>query len=288
MNQAPIKVRALQPNPWTQPLAHLQQWKKRNSVLNHLGRVMRRGNYWYWVDAPDLAKGISISELVCPLRYDVYVRGEFFSFYREHRALYQRQPVEFMRRVHLTSYYIWYMGSEAVRCNPHLRGNAAALEQGFVDRIQRAIDLYERVMAEGFSTQFPLILKTAERLLPPTTDRNGPPTGKTVSAKYFLADGWHRLALMMKLGYQTLPAEFFRVKCFREFSPFDSTSLLVRALPLDEATYFRFLSTRYCAPLSLTQRDAFLNFIRAFKPEALEQVLSLVRVDGYETSMTQN
>lgn len=264
-----------------QPFQALRRWKKFGSALELAQRASRVGNYWYWVEVPELAGGIPIAELVCPLRYDVHVRREFFSFYAAHGELYRNDPETFVARARETPYYVWYMDSEAVRCKPHLRGNRVALEDSFVERVRRAIDLYERVMAHGFSPEHPITLKTAEHLLPPTTDRDGPPTGKIVSAKYFLADGCHRLALLIELGYHVLPAEFLRVKCFQEYSPFDSTSLLTRALALDKATYVRFLSTRYCAPRSFTQVGAFLQYIRAHKPELLDEALSALTVDGF-------
>jgi hypothetical protein len=137
-------------------------------------------------------------------------------------------------------------------------------------------------MAHGFVAQFPIILKTAERLLPPTADKLAPPTGKTVAARYFLADGCHRLALMMALGYKVLPPGSFRVKCFRRFSPFDSTSLLMRSLSIDASSYFAFLSSYYCAPFVFEDREDFLGYIRENRPEFLEEVLSVMRVDGYD------
>lgn len=255
--------------------------KRLTHALLPLQRASGLGNYWEWLDAPALVNGIAIAELVCPLRYDVYVRAEFFAFYQAHRAQYQKQPAQFMRAVQASSYYVWYASSEAVRCNRHLRADRDALNAAFERRVHSAIDLYERVMAEGFSRAYPLTLKTARHLLPPTTIRNGAPTGKQVAAKFFLADGWHRLALLMQMGETVLRAELFRVKQFQKFSPFDSTSLLVRALELDAATYFRFLSTYYCAPHSFTRGDEFLAYVRAENPHRLTEVLSVLRVDGF-------
>lgn len=270
-----------------QPFQTLRRWKRFGMALNTAQRASGVGNYWYWIQVPALANGIPIAELVCPLRYDVYVRRDFFSFYAAHRELYRDDPRTFVARVRETPYYVWYMDSEAVRCNPHLRGNRVALEDAFVERVRRAVNLYKDVMANGFSPKHPIILKTAELILPPTTDRGGSPTGKFISGKYFLADGCHRLALLMELGYRFLPAEFFRVKCFKEFSPFDSTSLLTRALALDEATYVRFLSTRYCAPLSFTQVEPFLNHVRVHNPGLLNEVVSALSVDGFQVGRSQ-
>jgi len=264
-----------------QSVASLLRWKRFGLALEGMRRTLHVGNYWNWIEVPELAEGIAITELVCPLRYDVYVRREFLSFYRAHRDLYENDFEAFVQRARASSYYIWYMQSEAVRCNAHLRDHPDALEQAFAKRIRRSVELYQRITREGYSAQYPITLKSAERLLPPTTDRAGPSTGKSVSNRYFLADGCHRVAVLMELGYRVIPAEFFRVKCYREFSPFDSTSLLARALPLDERTYFRYLSTRYCAPRSFERRDPFLNYIQVQRPYVFAEVLSVVLADGF-------
>jgi hypothetical protein len=267
-----------------QPVRKLRWRKTLGTVLDNVSRATRVGNYWYWLEVPELAKGIDIVSLVCPLRYDVLVRRDFLSFYAAHRDLYVSDFDSFVDLAKQGSYYIWYLESEAVRCKPDLLGNAAALEAGFVSRIHRAARLYESIMEHGFALQFPILLKTAEHLLPPTADKLAPPTGKFVSARYFLADGCHRLALLMAMGYTVLPAGYFRVKCFREFSPFDSTSLLVRNLSVDPSAYFAFLSSYYCAPFVFEHRGDFLRYIRENRPELLEEVLSVIRVDGYDAT----
>jgi hypothetical protein len=104
-----------------------------------------------------------------------------------------------------------------------------------------------------------------------------------VSDRYFMADGCHRLAFLMARGYTVLPTEYFRVKCFREFSPFDSTSLLARSLPITPSEYFAFLSRRYCRPFVFENRDDFLKYIRAHRPELVDELVSIIRVDGFDS-----
>lgn len=248
----------------------------------HLKRMLRVGNYWYWLHVPELEGGIDIAALVCPLRYDVLMRRDFFPFYAAHRDLYISDPDAFVNVARETPYYMWYTKSEAVRCNPHLVGDDKALWPGFVDTVHRAASLYESIVDKGFDRRFPVILRTAERLLPPTADRSAPPTGKVVSARYFQADGCHRLAMLMYMGCRLLPPGYFRVQCFREFSPFDSTSLLARSLLIEPCDYFTYLSSYYCAPFVFENKEDFLAYIRENKPEALKEVLSLMRVDGFD------
>lgn len=252
------------------------------SALNDIGRAARVGNYWYWLEPAELQDGIEIASIVCPLRYDVLVRRDFLAWYAAHRDLYAASFDDFAAMARRSPYYIWFIGSEAVRCKHELLGDAAALDAAFVDRIRRAARLYESVMRHGFAIEYPVILKTAERLLPPTADRTAPPTGKQIARRYFLADGCHRLALLMTMGYTVLPPGYFRVKRLRAFSPFDSTNLLVRRLPIAPPDYFAFLSSYYCAPHVFEQRGDFIAYIRAYRPELLEEALSVVRADGFD------
>lgn len=257
-------------------------WRKTLAIAtNAMRRAAGVGNYWYWHTMPELAHGIEIAALICPLRFDVLVRRDFLSFYATNRDLYRSNFAAFVERVRRTSYYTWFITSEAVRCKHDQVSDAAALENEFVARLHRAAKLYDAIEAHGFDRKYPIILKTAEQLLPPTTDRGGQPTGKQVCAHVFLADGCHRLALLMTLGYSVLPAAFFRVKCFREFSPFDSTSLLVRSLAIDPATYFRFLSTRYCAPYVFDRKHDLIRDVTARRPALLDEVHSVIKVDGF-------
>ncbi|MBI5030575.1 MAG: hypothetical protein HZB51_08605 [Chloroflexi bacterium] len=251
-------------------------------LKNRLQRAVFVGNYWYWVSIPELSDGIDIASIVCPLRYDVLVRRDFFSFYAAHCDLYEADHSAFVACTKETSYYTWYLESESVRTNKHLRGDVDALAENFVERIDRAVALYKNVQREGFSNRFPITLKTAKRILLPTTARESAPTSKHIRSRYFLADGCHRLALLMVLGYQTLPPDFFRVKYLQRFSPFDSTSLLAHRLISDPANYFRFLSSYYTAPFVFTNRNDFLGYIEANKPEWIDEVESVIHADGFD------
>lgn len=264
-------------------VAQKSHWRARiKGLVNNVKRIMHIGKYWYWLEPPELEKGINIASFVSPLRYDVQVRRDFFSFYATHRELYTADFNAFVDLVRQTSYYTWFEKSELIRCMPYLKGNSEGIWTLFLDRVHRAVALYENVMERGFTHQYPIILKTAERLLPPTTDRLGPPTGKIVSGKYFLADGCHRLGLLMSMGYTVLLPGYFRVQCFREFSPFDSTSLLAHSMLIEPSAYFAFLSSRYCYPFVFDQKADFLRYIKECKPDYLNEVLSIIRVDGFD------
>jgi hypothetical protein len=256
-----------------------------DKLAEDVRRTVRVGNYWYWLEVPELGEGIEIARLICPLRYDVVVRRDFYSFYEANRDRYRSDFDGFVEVVKQSSYYTWFAASEAVRTRPYLLDDHDRLWGQFVNQIRVAAALHESLEKRGFDEQDPIVLRTAEKLLPPTAARLAPPTGKLVSDRYFMADGCHRLAWLMSKGYTVLPSAFFRIQCFREFSPFDSTSLLARSLPIAPSEYYAFLSSRYCRPFVFEDRDGFLEHIRQHRPDVLDEVLSVMRVDGFESTV---
>jgi hypothetical protein len=240
----------------------------------------RRREGWHWVEPPDLRDGISIAELVSPLRYDVIVRRDFFELYAHNRALYRSERASFIELVRRSSYYRWWVDSEAVWTRLDRRLDPAQLDAAFVDRVDRAIALYDSAERRGLHGRG-VVLKTADLMLPPTARQGGPPTGKTVSGRYFLADGCHRLALHMLQGQTTLSPRDFRVRHYERYSPFDSTSLLVPSLGLSSERYVEYLATRYAAPSRYADIEDLIGHVRRNRPNDLDEVLSLLRVDGY-------
>jgi hypothetical protein len=110
---------------------------------------------------PELDEGIEIAALICPLRYDVIVRQEFYRFYEANRDLYEAEFDAFVRLATQSSYYTWYTASEVVRCSPYLQGKDELLRAGFEEQIRRAVALYEELMERGFDPKFPIILRKA-------------------------------------------------------------------------------------------------------------------------------
>jgi hypothetical protein len=275
--------------PMLTPLQFLQKSHRRKTletVVDGVKRATRLGNYWYWLQIPELEAGVDISSLICPLRYDVIVRRDFYSFYAAQRDLYNSDFDTFVKLVGESSYFTWYVRSDTIRSRPYLLDDPDSLWIRFVNRIRKAVALFEDMLKNGYDERTPIILKTAEHLLPPTGDRREPPTGKFISDRYFMADGCHRLAFLMMMGITVLPADHFRVKCFREFSPFDSTSLLAGSLPITPKEYFTFLSSRYCHPAIFESGDSFFGYIRDHRPELVDELLSIVQVDGFDSELS--
>ncbi len=257
--------------------------KTLNTVVEGVKRTTRLGNYWYWLQVPEFEEGVNIASLICPLRYDVIVRRDFYSFFVAHRDLYRSDFNAFIELAGQSPYYTWYVRSELVRTSPYFLDDPDSLRDRFAKQVRLAVQLYELMEENGFDRQYPIVLRTAEHLLPPTGDRRLPATGKVISDRYFMADGCHRLAYLMLTGCKVLPAEYLRVQCFREFSPFDSTSLLAQSLPISPADYFTFLSSRYCYPSIFEDHDSFLEYMKKHNPELITELLTVIRVDGFET-----
>ncbi|RPJ62135.1 MAG: hypothetical protein EHM23_04440 [Acidobacteria bacterium] len=250
-------------------------WKRLKRVLP----VLNRQAGW-WVDPPELRDGIPIGSLVAPLRYDVMLRLEFFKWYQEHRDDYS-DLTDLVAAAQQTSYYSWFVFSDCVRrARGRLLQDESLLRKAFAERVQRSAALFDSVFSSGYRKNTSIILKTGEHLHRPSTYR-GCPSGKLVSGRYFLADGCHRLALLMRLGLTVLPHGYYRVRCFREFSPFDSTALLVRSGTVPTARYFKFLSRRYTVPHIFPDVSSFVDFIRNCRPHLLDEVRSILQVDGY-------
>jgi hypothetical protein len=236
---------------------------------------------WTWHEAPELTDGIAIADLVSPLRYDVIVRRDFFIWYRERADLARRDLRAFIAEARATSYHHWWMTSETIRCRPELMDRPEELERLFDLRVERSVRLAERVARTRHADEHPIILKTADRLLAPTTFRDGPPSGKPLpSQQYFLADGCHRVALMLADGVSRIEPGHFLIKRYLEFSPFDSTSVLVPSLPVDPATYVRFLGWHYGQDAAINDVESLVGWVQEHDAARWPELEAMLAVDG--------
>ena len=235
---------------------------------------------WTSVQPAELGDGIDIGPLVSPLRYDVLLRRDFLASVARDDGARRQDEAAFIEEARRGPYHTWFLESEVIRTGLAGR-DPTVLEALFTERVRRVVALYERLEAGSGALDEPIVLKTAERILPPTAERMGAPTGKLVSARYFVADGCHRLAYLMLDGRTRLAASEFRVRAYRTFSPFDSTGLLVPRLAPPPADYFSFLSMGYTAPLVFIDGPSLLGHLRATRPDLVEEVEAAMRVDGY-------
>ena len=197
----------------------IRQLRSYFKLLGNSFKVLTKtGDYWYWL-RDDQYPDLEIKDLVYPLRYDILIRKDFFSFYADNRQIYLSDFTAFVEMARNHDYYIWFTRVAMPKASLELRSNPEAIEQAFVRRVKKSATLFDQIEKCGFDEKFPIVPCTAEIILPTITE-------KILSNKYYMGDGCHRLACLMSMGYMKLPKKFCRVKCYREFVPLDNTSLL--------------------------------------------------------------
>jgi hypothetical protein len=248
------------------------------SLSKRIRRFLR--GHWKWVQDGEGPAEIPIGTLVSPLRYDVLTRKAFIEFYEANRDLYRSDLERFVDLARLQPYAVWLEKIVTARHKPHLLADPAALRRSTGNRVQQFITLYDHMLAVGFDRRHPIEIRVTDRLLPTAT-------GKHVQAPYVLGDGSHRLAFLMTQGYDALPREYFRIRWFRQIVPFDSTATLVREIPLVEAEYAAYLSLAYAAPATFTRLDNLQAHVAASTPARLEELRTLIGIDGFGTLVTR-
>lgn len=194
-------------------------------ALNGLKARLGVGDYWYYLAPEQIEAPISIRALVYPLRYDVLVRKSLYDLYVAHRELYRRDPGSFLDLAQKHDYYTWFTRVLLVRYAPDDALSAPRLRDLFAQRVASAVAVYDSIVADGFDPARPVEPYTGREILPADS-------GRVVQHKYYAGDGCHRLACLMSQGYNELPREFVRIKCFKRLVPFDNTALLARHLEI--------------------------------------------------------
>lgn len=200
--------------------------QKIRAIGNHIRRVTGTGNYWYWIEGSELDEDIEIASLVYPLRYDIVIRKDFFNFYKTNRDAYNDNFQAFFDEAREHVYYQWFRNVLVPRFKPELSGNTEAIDIVYLDRVQKSAALFDAIEKSGFDARHPILPYTGETILPTST-------GVRTEAKYFMGDGCHRLAYLMSTGHKRVPANHVRVKCYRELTPLDNTSLIAPYINID-------------------------------------------------------
>ncbi len=200
--------------------------RRLDAPLNTLKAKFDVGDYWRWQELTKIDVAIDIHSLVFPLRYDIMIRKEFFEYYAENRSVYISKPSVFFEAMQGHPYYQWFSKVLATRYEPHLHDDPAAMQREFSKRVAASAAIYDSIINNGFDKSSPIVPHTAKHILPAES-------GRETGAKYYMGDGCHRLACLMSLGYQTLPHDYVRVKCFKRLTPLDNTALLARSISVN-------------------------------------------------------
>ena len=202
---------------------------------------------------------IDIPQLISPLRYDVMVRSQLFTLLDSLRG---ESAATIANTARQTPYFVWFRRVECERFAPHLLRNPDQLNQKFTERVMRALTTLKSFEATGFDTRHPVTL--VETSGPQVAD-----SGAAVSQTLHIADGCHRLALLLRDGQELAP-EMYRVQSAA--GPIlDNTAILLRHLDLAEEDYARFLSHHF-ADKSYAHVSELRGAVASHSPSLLSEL----------------
>lgn len=243
------------------------------SLYRRLRSVLDRTPRDYVEVAPD--NDIPVDKLVSPLRYDVIVRRDHFSFLREHRDLYDKDFFEYARIAKNQPYFVWFRDIACRRFAPELLRDQAALDNAFAIRLRSNVALHDSYRRIGFDRNRPITLRAGRRTMP--TD-----TGKMLQRPAFTGGGCHRIGLLLLDGYRELPAAWVRIRLFPSYQPLDNTFFLISGLRLPASAYYAFLSLGYANGSAFQTREALRQHVRAQGVAALEELDQVLAIDERE------
>ena len=218
-----------------------------------------------------VGRPISIDRLICPLRYDLWIRTEFIHLLRNAWALYEADLDAFCERPEARAYFIWFKEVECARFHPVLYPHEGLLRRRFLRRVHDTARLWRSMTTEGYDRSKPIRLVSGRSI--------GTVNGKRVAARLFAGDGCHRLACLYDAGHTRLEPGHYEVELLRRFQPLDNTAILVPALQLDRAAYLRFISRFYCDGTPASTVDEIRRQVAAHEPQLLPELESVLAYD---------
>jgi hypothetical protein len=223
------------------------------------------------VPGSELAVPIAIGRLICPLRYDLWIRIEFIRLLRDEWNLYQDDFQSFLRRPQAQAYYTWFSEVVCARYLPQLYGDPRRIQPAFITRVHDSARLWQSIDRDGYDASTPI------RLMSGRTIR--PVNGKAITSAYFAGDGCHRMACLYVHGQTQLEPGQYEVLIHRTFEPLDNTAILMQHLPLDRMKYLHFLCAFYCDGLLLDSADTILQHVAGEKRDLLPELKSVLAFD---------
>jgi len=217
-----------------------------------------------------------VGELVSPLRYDVLVRAEYFSFLAERLEQFERDFEGYFAAALTHPYHTWFTTIALPRFRPRDAVTEARRQAAYRQRLTDAASLYRSVQEHGFDgVRYPLLLRAA-------APGAATASGKLVPRRLYAGDGCHRLALLLHLGYRAIPPEWYRVRTVA--APLDNTGPLLGPLRVPAAAYYRFLALGYAGAgygdaAAPADREALLRQVAAHAPERLAELRQVLAAD---------
>lgn len=223
------------------------------------------------VSGCEIAESIDIGRLMCPLRYDLWVRIEFIRLLRDRWSLYAEDLDGFLDRPQSKAYYVWFKEVRCARFRPQLYRNEQLLKPAFVRRVHDTASLWRSIERNGYDPSTPIRLGSGRSIRSVN--------GKTINATYFAGDGCHRMSCLYVKGQRRLEPEDYEVWVRRNFEPLDTTPILMKHLPLDRTTYLHFISSFYCDGVKLDSADQIRQHVAAHNVRLLAELESVLAFD---------
>jgi hypothetical protein len=211
---------------------------------------------------------LAVDELISPLRYDVLVRARLFDAMQTAAAL---DDTFVGAIVEDSAYAVWFRKVAAARFHPALLADETAFQAALTKRVRDAMSLWASFRRQGFDPRHPIRVRV-------TVPRAGTATGKNVFRRFHLADGCHRLALLVSAGWRELPPSHYRVDPRVLPQPPDNTARLLAPLRVEEREYAGFLGRGY-GVVDVDDIPGLLTALRDHRPESVGDVWRIVEVD---------
>jgi hypothetical protein len=233
------------------------------------GRVRRYGQEV--VPGRKIGEAIDIDRLIYPLRYDLCVRIDFIRLLSDQWALYSQDLDAFLERPQSRVYFIWFREIVCARYRPRIYRDEQLVKQAFVERVHETARVWTSIDQQGYDASTPIRLRSGRSIRSVN--------GKAITTTYFAGDGCHRMACLYLRGQTKLEPEQYEVQIDRVFEPLDNTATLARKIPLDRATYLKFISGFYCDGLELDSPDRIVQHVVSHKPGLLPELKSVLAFD---------
>jgi hypothetical protein len=180
---------------------------------------------------------VDVASLISPLRYDVLVRAELFSFLEQCDDGQLDDGDALVAAAAELPYATWFRTVAMARFRPWVLGDPVLLQQQFSERVLSAVALWRSFRRGGFDPTHPVTLRWTAG--PLRTE-----AGLLIDRRLHVGDGGHRLALLLSAGLP-LSANLYRVDRRPQRTLIDNTAVLIPALGLGDEEYVRFVARGY-------------------------------------------
>lgn len=238
----------------------------KRSAAATMRRTVRRGLTWRAKREGDTV--VDIAELVSPLRYDVVIRAEFFTWLAGDAA--GRGDAEVAEGALDLPYFYWFEHVAMARFRPWVLKDRDLLRSQFTERVVSGRRLAESIAENGFDRRSPITLRA-------TRGVSVADSGARLSKTRHVGDGGHRTALLLSTGRDLEP--WMYVVDPRPMPVLDNTRILNAGLGLGEREYTRFLSREF-APTAMDDLASLRAYVDATTPHRLPELHSVLAAHG--------